>query len=131
MSRKPDILHFENSQKRSLKGIVTPFDVGDTITIVHIVDVSGRTQSYTGLCIGIKGAGISKSFKIRLTHSKISVEKIFMLYDPNIKSISISYRSNVRRAKLNYIRNFVGKSQKLRRANRTTCRTNRIQKELD
>lgn len=68
-----------------------------------------RIQHFTGIVIGKKGAGISKTFIVRKVSYGIGIERIFPLYSPNIAKIRVKKMGNVRRAKLYYLRERKGK----------------------
>jgi len=88
------------------------FGVGDTISI-HQKIVEGdktRTQIFKGIVIGIKGHQGLKSFTVRkIATASIAVEKIFPLETPTITKIDVIKKGKVRRAKLYYLRDRVGK----------------------
>ena len=89
------------------------FGVGDRV-IVNYKIVEGnksRVQPYEGIVIGIKGGGVSKTFTVRrMGAGNIGVERIFPMQSPNIDSITVRSRGKVRRAKLYYLRDRVGKA---------------------
>lgn len=92
---------------------ITPFNVGDTIR-VHYKIIEGdksRVQPYEGIVIAKKGVGMSKTFMVRrIGADNIGVERIFPLFSPNIDKIEIVSEGKVRRAKLYYLRERVGKA---------------------
>jgi large subunit ribosomal protein L19 len=91
---------------------VADFNVGDTVK-VHTRVVEGgkeRIQLFTGLCIGRKGSGVNASFTIRKISYGEGVERVFPVHTPRIAKIEVTARGKVRRAKLNYLRDRVGKS---------------------
>ncbi len=91
---------------------VADFNVGDTVK-VHTRVVEGgkeRIQLFQGLCIGRKGSGVNASFTIRKISYGEGVERVFPLHTPRIAKIEVVAKGKVRRAKLNYLRNRVGKS---------------------
>ncbi len=95
----------------------SPFEVGDTIA-VHLRVKEGdkeRIQVFQGDVIAIKHTGASSSFTVRKigAHS-ISVERIIPFHSPIIKDIKVVKRGDVRRAKLYYIRDRVGKSARIK-----------------
>ena len=99
-------------EQEQLKDDVTDFNVGDTIK-VHTRVVEGgkeRIQLFQGLCIGRKGSGVNASFTVRKISYGEGVERVFPLHTPRIAKIEVAARGKVRRAKLNYLRNRVGKS---------------------
>jgi len=92
---------------------ITPFNPGDTIR-VHYRIVEGdksRVQPFEGIVISKKGVGASKTFTVRrIGADNIGVERIFPLFSPNIEKIEVVSHGKVRRAKLYYLRNRVGKA---------------------
>lgn len=99
-------------EQEQLKDDVTDFNVGDTIK-VHTRVIEGgkeRIQLFQGLCIGRKGSGVNASFTVRKISYGEGVERVFPLHTPRIAKIEVAARGKVRRAKLNYLRNRVGKS---------------------
>ena len=99
-------------EQEQLKDNVTDFNVGDTVK-VHTRVVEGgkeRIQLFQGLCIGRKGSGVNASFTIRKISYGEGVERVFPVHTPRIAKIEVMARGKVRRAKLNYLRDRVGKS---------------------
>jgi len=91
---------------------IPQFRVGDIIE-VHTKVKEGnkeRIQVFKGLVIAIKGEGASKTFTIRKISYGIGVEKIYPLYSPVIEKIKVLQRGRVKRSKLYYIRERVGKA---------------------
>ena len=90
---------------------VADFNVGDSLK-VHTRVVEGgkeRIQIFAGLCIGIKGSGLNTSYTVRKISSGEGVERVFPLHTPRVAQIEVTRRGKVRRAKLNYLRERVGK----------------------
>jgi len=94
------------------------FRVGDVIRVHQKIKEEGqdkeRIQVFEGMVIGIKGEGISKTFTVRKVSYGVGVEKIFPYYSPSIAKIEFVRRFKVRRAKLYYIRDKIGKDAKLK-----------------
>jgi large subunit ribosomal protein L19 len=91
------------------------FRIGDTVK-VHFRIVEGkseRTQIYEGLVIAKNNAGIRKTVTVRKLSYGIGVERIFPIHSPRVQRIEVVRRGRVRRAKLYYIRNRVGKRAKV------------------
>lgn len=98
-------------EQEQLKADVTSFNVGDNIK-VHCRVIEGgkeRIQIFQGLVIGKRGAGLNESFTVRKISYGEGVERSFPLHTPRIAKIEIVTRGKVRRAKLNYLRNRIGK----------------------
>lgn len=107
------IKELDNAQ---LNSDLTPFNVGDTVK-VHIKIKEGkreRVQIYEGLVIKRQNGGISETFTVRKLSSGIGVEKTLPVHSPKIEKIEVSRKGKVRRARLFYIRDRVGKSARVR-----------------
>ena len=95
-----------------LKSDLPVFKPGDTVS-VHVKVVEGdkeRIQQFQGIVMGIRGAGVSKTFRVRKISNGVGVERIFPLHSPNIAKIERIREGKVRRAKLYYLRKLTGKS---------------------
>jgi large subunit ribosomal protein L19 len=92
------------------------FEVGDTVRImVRVVEGNKqREQAFQGVVIKQKGGGVNETFTVRKISSGVGVERVFPLHSPNITSIKVVRRGKVRRAKLYYLRDRVGKSARIR-----------------
>lgn len=75
-----------------------------------------RVQNFEGLCIQRKGGGINETFTVRKNSFGVPVERVFPLYSPKIAGIDVVSRGAVRRAKLYYIRDKVGKKARVKKA---------------
>ncbi|MBV8814765.1 MAG: 50S ribosomal protein L19 [Verrucomicrobia bacterium] len=98
-------------EKEQFKPEITPFRVGDTIK-VHTRVVEGdkeRIQLFTGIVIARRGTGLNASFTVRRISYGEGVERVFPLHSPRIAKIEVERQGNVRRAKLNYLKNRKGK----------------------
>lgn len=99
---------------------IPKFSSGDTV-IVNLKIVEGereRVQAYEGVCIARGGSGLNASFTVRKMSYGEGVERVFPLHSPRIESIELVRRGSVRRAKLYYLRDRMGKSARI--AERTT-----------
>ena len=104
---------FTNEQ---LKTEVPQFNVGDTVR-VHNKIVEGtreRIQLFEGTVIAKKNGGISETFTVRRISYGVGVEKTFPLHSPRVEKVEVIRRGKVRRAKLFYLRDRVGKSSKVK-----------------
>lgn len=92
------------------------FQIGDTVTVnVRIVEgEKERVQAYTGVVIGRRGKGMGETFTVRRIVNNEGVERIFPLHSPKIAGVEIVRSGHVRRAKLFYLRDRVGKSRRVR-----------------
>ena len=107
------IRELENEQ---LKSEVTPFNVGDTIRVYAKV-VEGtreRLQMFEGVVIKRQGGGIRETFTVRKFSNGVGVEKTWPVHSPRIDHIEVVKRGIVRRAKLYYLRDRVGKAAKVK-----------------
>ena len=89
---------------------------GDTVR-VHFKIVEGKTeriQLYEGLVIAMKNAGVGKTFTVRKNSYGVGVERVFPIHSPRIENIEVLRYGRVRRAKLYYIREKIGKKAKIR-----------------
>ena len=105
----------ESVNRRMLKNISHDFEVGDTIKVmVRVVEgAKEREQAFQGVVIGRRGSGIGESFTVRKISSGIGVERVFPFQSPNVKSVEVIKRGKVRRAKLYYLRDLVGKAARI------------------
>lgn len=90
--------------------------VGDTVRVnVKVVEGSReRIQAFEGYLIAIKGGGLSETITVRRVSYGIGVERTFPVHSPRIASIEVLRHGKVRRAKLYYLRNRMGKAAKIR-----------------
>ncbi len=108
-------LEKEHLDEMKAKTAVPDFSPGDTLR-VHVKVKEGqreRTQAYEGVCIARKNDGLNSSFVVRKISYGEGVERIFPLYSPNVASIEVIRRGDVRRAKLYYLRDRRGKSARI------------------
>ena len=99
-----------------LKNDIPAFNVGDTVK-VHIKIKEGnreRVQMFEGTVIAKHGGGISETFTVRRVSYGVGVEKTFPLHSPNVEKVDVIRQGVVRRAKLYYLRDRVGKSAKVK-----------------
>ena len=99
-----------------LKDDIPAFNVGDTVR-VHIKIKEGnreRIQVFEGFVLKKQNGGVSETFTVRKISSGVGVEKTFPLHSPKIEKIEVVRRGDVRRAKLNYMRERTGKSAKIK-----------------
>jgi large subunit ribosomal protein L19 len=100
----------------SLKKQPPKFDIGDTVD-VHVRILEGqkeRTQIFGGTVIARRGAGMNEMFTVRRIVQGEGVERTFPLHSPKIAAVEVKRSGQVRRAKLYYLRDRVGKATKLR-----------------
>ncbi len=102
--------------RESIRTDVPTFGPGDTIKI-HVRVVEGtreRVQVFQGVVIRKSGSGIQESFTVRKVSFGVGVERIFPVHSPIIAKLEIVSRGDVRRAKLYYLRDRVGKAAKIK-----------------
>ena len=90
--------------------------VGDVVK-VHVKIREGereRIQAFEGTVIAKHGSGISETFTVRRVSYGVGVERVFPIHSPNVADIKIVRRGKVRRAKLYYLRDRVGKASKVK-----------------
>lgn len=89
---------------------------GDEVKVHVRVVESGkeRIQIFQGNIIGIQGSGIAETYKVRKVSYGVGVERTFPVHSPSVAKIEVVRRGDVRRAKLYYLRDRVGKSAKIR-----------------
>ncbi len=109
-----------NFRKNPLK-----FNVGDTVK-VHTKVVEGdkeRIQIFSGVVIGKRGHGLNETFTVRRISYGEGIERVFPIHSPRIDDVTVEREGVVRRAKLNYLRQRIGKKALLVKE-----KDNRIQK---
>ena len=103
-------------EAEQMKEKLDQFKVGDTVK-VHFKIVEGkneRVQIYEGLVIAIKNSRVGKTFTVRKLSYGVGVERVFPLHSPRIVKVEVVRPGKVRRAKLYYIRDKIGKGAKIR-----------------
>ena len=100
----------------SMREDVPEFSAGDTLK-VYVKVVEGnkeRVQMFQGVVIARRGSGLHESFTVRKLSNGVGVERTFPIHSPIIDRIEVHSRGDVRRAKLYYLRDRVGKAAKVR-----------------
>ncbi len=92
------------------------FKAGDTIVVTYRIREGDKTreQDFRGDVIQIKGHGLTRTFTVRKISHGVGVERIFAFSNPNIAAIKVIKRGRVRRARLYYLRNLVGKKARIK-----------------
>ena len=101
---------------QSLRDDVPDFDAGDTLK-VHVRVVEGtreRVQVFQGAVIRRQGSGLRETFTVRKVSFGVGVERTFPVHSPIVAKIEVVSRGDVRRAKLYYLRDRVGKAAKIK-----------------
>jgi large subunit ribosomal protein L19 len=106
----------EQIDSAQLRDDIPDFSPGDTVR-VHVRVIEGgreRTQAFEGVVIGRKGGGSQETFTVRKISFGVGVERIFPVHAPIIQTIEVVRRGDVRRAKLYYLRDRVGKAARIK-----------------
>ena len=95
---------------------VASFNVGDTIQVYGKIKEGNREriQVFEGVVLKRQGTGVRETFTVRKTSNGVGVEKTWPVYSPNVEKIEVVRRGKVRRAKLFYLRDRVGKKAKIK-----------------
>ncbi len=99
-----------------LKESVDEFSVGDTVRVYGKIKEGNRerVQVFEGVVLKRQGGSNRETFTVRKTSNGVGVEKTWPLHSPNVEKIEIVRHGKVRRAKLNYLRDRVGKKAKVK-----------------
>jgi large subunit ribosomal protein L19 len=103
-------------EREQMKADITPFKVGDTVR-VYIKLIEGtraRLQMFEGVVIKRQNGGVRETFTVRRLSYGVGVEKTWPLHSPSIERIEVARRGVVRRARLYYLRDRVGKAAKVK-----------------
>ena len=113
MNAQEIIRSIESEQKKSN---LPQIYVGDTVRVGVIIQEGGkeRTQPYEGVVIAMRNGGINETITVRRIFQGVGVERVFLVHSPRIESIKIVRRGKVRRAKLYYLRDRVGKATRIK-----------------
>lgn len=105
----------ENLNKGSKKQIPQIY-VGDTLRIGVRITEGGkeRIQPYEGTVIAMRNGGINETITVRRVFQGVGVERVFLLQSPRVASIELIRRGKVRRAKLYYLRDRIGKATRVK-----------------
>mgnify|MGYP000538862623 CR=1 FL=1 len=108
-------LEAEERERQTQNKDIPSFGAGDNVRVnVRVVEGNReRVQAFDGTVIAFKKRGINSSFRVRKYSFGEGVERVFPLYSPNIDSIQVLKRGDVRRAKLYYLRSRKGKSARI------------------
>ena len=100
----------------SLKAEKPAFEVGDTIRIdVKIREGEReRIQAFEGTVIARRGSGVSETFTVRRVSYGVGVERVFPVHSPNVAKVELIRGGKVRRSKLYYLRDRVGKAARVK-----------------
>lgn len=113
MSSNKIIQELENEQ---LKQNVPEFSPGDTV-VVQVKVTEGnreRLQAFEGVVIGRRNRGLNSAFTVRKISHGVGVERTFQLHSPQVDSIEVKRRGDVRQAKLYYLRDLTGRAARIK-----------------
>ncbi len=96
--------------EKQMRKDIPEFRVGDTVRVdVKIIEGKReRIQAFEGIVISRKGGSVSETFTVRKISAGIGVERIFPINSPKIAKITVVRKGKVRRAKLNFLKDYVG-----------------------
>ncbi len=103
-------------EAEQLKQEVPAFNVGDTVKVYGKIKEGNREriQVFEGVVLKRQGGSSRETFTVRKTSNGVGVEKTWPLHSPNVEKIEVVRKGKVRRAKLNYLRQRVGKKAKVK-----------------
>ena len=106
----------KNIEAAQLKAEVPQFNVGDTVRVHGKIKEGNREriQIFEGVVLKKQGGSNRATFTVRKNSNGIGVEKTWPLHSPNVEKVEVIRRGKVRRAKLNYLRDRVGKAAKVK-----------------
>ena len=103
-------------EQAQLKESVDKFNVGDTVKVYGKIKEGNRerVQVFEGTVLKIQGGSNRETFTVRKMSNGVGVEKTWPMHSPNVEKVEVVRTGKVRRAKLNYLRNRVGKKAKVK-----------------
>lgn len=106
----------KNIEAAQVKAEVPVFHVGDTVRVYGKIKEGNRerVQVFEGVVLKRQNGGARETFTVRKTSNGVGVEKTWPVHSPNVEKIEIVRLGKVRRAKLNYLRDRVGKAAKVK-----------------
>ena len=106
----------KNIEAAQLKETVAAFCVGDTVKVYNKIKEGNREriQIFEGTVIKRQNGGARETFTVRKNSNGIGVEKTWPLHSPSVDNVEVVRKGKVRRAKLNYLRDRVGKAAKVK-----------------
>ena len=105
-----------NIEAAQLKAEAPEFNVGDTVRVYGKIKEGNREriQIFEGVVLKRQGGGARETFTVRKNSNGIGVEKTWPVHSPNVEKVEVNRKGKVRRAKLNYLRDRVGKNAKVK-----------------
>ena len=106
----------KNIEAEQLKKDVPQFNVGDTVRVHALIKEGNREriQIFEGTVLKKQGGSTRATFTVRKASNGVGVEKTWPVHSPNVEKVEVIRRGKVRRAKLNYLRDRVGKAAKVK-----------------
>ena len=106
----------KNIEAAQLKAEVDEFRVGDTVRVHNMIKEGNREriQIFEGIVLKRQGGSTRETFTVRKVSNGVGVEKTWPLHSPNVEKVEIVRKGKVRRAKLYYLRDRVGKAAKVK-----------------
>ena len=106
----------KNIEAAQLKETVPSFNVGDTVRVSAKIKEGNREriQVFEGTVIKRQNGGVRETFTVRKSSNGVGVEKTWPFHSPSVENVEVVRRGKVRRAKLNYLRDRVGKKAKVK-----------------
>ena len=106
----------KNIEAAQIKAEVPQFCVGDTVKVYGKIKEGNREriQVFEGIVLKRQGGGARETFTVRKQSNGVGVEKTWPLHSPNVEKVEVVRHGKVRRAKLNYLRDRVGKAAKVK-----------------
>ena len=106
----------KNIEAAQLKENVPSFNVGDTVKVYNKIKEGNREriQIFEGVVLKKQGGSNRATFTVRKSSNGVGVEKTWPLHSPNVEKVEVVRKGKVRRAKLNYLRDRVGKAAKVK-----------------
>ena len=106
----------KNIEEAQMKAEVPAFNVGDTVRVSAKIKEGNREriQVFEGTVLKIQGGSNRETFTVRKISNGVGVEKTWPMHSPNVEKVEVVRTGKVRRAKLNYLRNRVGKKAKVK-----------------
>ena len=103
-------------EAEQLKADVDDFEVGDTVRVYGKIKEGNREriQVFEGVVLKRQGGSSRETFTVRKASNGVGVEKTWPVHSPNVEKVEVVRKGKVRRAKLNYLRNRVGKKSKVK-----------------
>ncbi len=103
-------------EAEQMKPVLPVLHIGDTVKVNVRIREGGkeRTQSYEGTIISMQRSGINRTVTVRRVFQGIGVERVFLVHSPRVESMTVTRLGSVRRAKLYYLRDRIGKATRVK-----------------